>query len=348
MKGEAPFTGLSMGTGKGKSETSGSGLAQMCFHGALGVVLDVKMFSHQWAKGLPNVAYARTAAEVTLMLLWLEEEVKRRNEVADSEGGVDAHGNLIADVGPPLFIIFEELNATQGRVAKYYRQHVKQKGDPAKAPAIDALDDILFTGRQVKVSGLLVAQRLSAKSISGAGGNADARENVGAYFMCDPSLPVMKMTGWEHPLPPATGHPGRIQIVTPSEVRETQAVLMTPDEKRWLATAGKVAEPRWDMPLIGKPVPTVPTGDRPAIDAGEGRDCPVSPAPPTLPGITLREAVEAGVFGFIPDALIPRKAEAVKKRLQRDPDAPSPVVAGYKGGPAHRYDENDLHKYVSR
>ena len=340
-KGEAPFHGLSMGTGKGKSETSGSALAQALYHGAIGIVLDVKMFSHQWAKDLPNVAYARTAAQVTAMLMWLEAEVRRRNEVADAEGGVDSHGNLIADVGPPLFAIFEELNATQGRIAKHYRLYIKGKGDPAKAPAIDALDDFLFTARQVLGAGLLVAQRLSAKSISGAGGNADARENVGAYLMCDPSLPVMKMTGWEHPLPPATGHPGRIQVVTASEVRETQAVLMTPEEKRWLATAGKVAKPRWDMPLIGRRVPNVPTGDRPAIEAGQGQDSPIYAAPPTPPGITLAEAVEAGIFGHA-------KVATIRKRLQRDPEAPSPIVAGYQGGPAHRYDENTLHEYAAK
>jgi hypothetical protein len=275
------------------------------------------------------------------MLLWLNEEVKRRNEVADAEGGVDKYGELIDDVGPALFVLFEELPATQGRLAKHYRQYIKQKGDPGTAPAVDALGDILFTGRQVKVSGQLIGQRLSAKSISGAGGNADARENIGAYFMCDPSLSAMNMTGWDHPLPPATGIKGRIQLVTPMEVRELQAVLMTPEEKRWLATAGTVAEPRWDMPLIGKPVPSVPTSDRPAIDAGEGRDCPVSAAPPTPPGITLAEAAEAGIFGHA-------KASAIKKRLQRDPEAPSPIVAGYQGGPAHRYDEEALHEYATR
>ena len=346
-KGEAPFTGLSMRTGSGKSEASGSGLAQALHHGAIGIVLDVKMFSHQWAKGLPNVAYARTAAEVYAMLMWLagpDGEVERRNKVADAEGGVDSHGNLIANVGPPLYLLAEELPAMQGRIAKHYRQHVKEKGDPAKAPAIDALDDFLFTARQVLGAGLLVAQRLSTKAVSGAGGNADARENVGNYLMCDPSLSAMKMTGFDHPLPPATGIKGRIQLVTPMEVRELQAVLMTPEEKRWLATSGKVAEPRWDMPLIlgrGLDVPNVPTSDRPAIDAGQGSDCPLSAVPPALPGITLAEAVEAGLFGH-------RKVSAVKKRLQRDPEAPSPVVKGYQGGPAHRYDEEALHEYAAK
>jgi hypothetical protein len=343
-KGEAPFTGLSMRTGLGKSETSGSGLAQACFHGALGVVLDVKMFSHQWAKGLPNVAYARTPAEVYAMLLWLEGEVRRRNDVADAEGGVDEHGNLIADVGPPLFVIFEELPAMQGRIAKYYRLEIKPKLErpaPARAPAIDALDEFLFTARQVLGAGLLVAQRLSVKATSGAGGNGDARENVGNYLMCDPSLSAMKMTGWDNPLPPAAAHKGRIQLVTPTGVRELQAVLMTPEEKRWLATAGKVAEPRWDMPLIGRHVPNVPTSDRPAIDAGQGSDCPISAPPPPPPGITVAEAVEAGLFGHA-------KVATVVKRLQRDPGAPSPIVRGHRGGPAHRYDENDLHEYAAK
>ena len=128
------------------------------------------------------------------------------------------------------------------------------------------------------------------------------------------------------------------------EVRELQAVLMTPEEKRWLATSGKVAEPRWDMPLIlgrGLDVPNVPTSDRPAIDAGQGSDCPLSAVPPALPGITLAEAVEAGLFGH-------RKVSAVKKRLQRDPEAPSPIVKGYQGGPAHRYDEEALHEYAAK
>ena len=68
---ESPHTGLSQPSGAGKSVDARSSLAQMLFHGAVGVVLDYKRFSHRWAQGLPNVAYCKTPAQIHRMLMWL-------------------------------------------------------------------------------------------------------------------------------------------------------------------------------------------------------------------------------------------------------------------------------------
>jgi hypothetical protein len=58
------------------------------------------------------------------------------------------------------------------------------------------------------------------------------------------------------------------------------------------------------------------------------------------PGITLAEAVLAGLFGD-------RQYSAVYKQFQRDPAAPPPLVKGYRGGPAHRYGEDALRRYAA-
>lgn len=58
------------------------------------------------------------------------------------------------------------------------------------------------------------------------------------------------------------------------------------------------------------------------------------------PGITLADAVRAGLFGD-------RQYSAVYKQFQRDPAAPPPLVKGYRGGPAHRYGEDALRQYAA-
>lgn len=334
---DAPMTGLSMGTGKGKSTVARNALAQFLYHGGLGVVLDYKMFSQRWALDLPNVLYAKTPAQIHATLLWLEGEVKRRNEIAD--GSADIDGNVTADVGAPIYVVCEELNATQGKLAKYWRS-IREKGDPARSPAAEALDELLFIGRQVKVFVLLIGQRLSVKAVSGSGGGGDARENIGCYLMCDPSPATFKMIGWDHPLPPAAGHRGRIQVVTAMSVRETQGVLVTGQQAQKLAMAGTPTTWR----ELAETVPDVP-----GIEGGAyghvtdlivpdllGPDGPLA-AVRTLE-VTLPEAVEAGLFGR-------RRYEAVRKQFQRDDDAPSPTG---KRGNAHTYDAEALRVYATK
>ena len=342
---ESPHTGLSQPSGAGKSIDARSSLAQLLFHGALGIVLDVKLFSHRWAYGLPNVAYCKTPAQIHNMLMWLAgdedgrvSEISRRNQVADCSA--DIEGVVHANVGPPIVVICEELNTTQRVLDRYYKKELRQRGDPARSPASDALDIGLFIGRQVKVFYYLICQRGSVKAVSGAGGGGDARDNIGVWAMCDPSPATFRMIGWDHDVPPAAGHVGRKQIVTAQWVKESQNLYMTGAEARRLAISGTRAIPRSDMPYMGD-VANVVSHMEAAIEQGEEDETAPKRDIPPPQGITVDEAVAAGIFGS-------RKAPAVKKQILRDSNAPSPVTPGYRGGPAHRYDEDALRAFAAK
>ncbi len=330
---DAPHTGLSMSTGKGKSAAARNALAQMLYHGALGVILDYKRFSHRWALDLPNVLYAKTPAQIHALLLWLECETQRRNEFADEHA--DRDGNITGYLGPPIYVVCEELNATHRKITKYYQRELRQPGMPARSPASDAIDEGLFISRQVQLYWLLIGQRLSVKAVSGAGAGGDARDNIGAYVMCDPSQAAWNITGWDHPMPAACAHPGRIQVVTPDAVRETQGAYLTPAEARALAQAGTMKTWRDEAERVPD-VPQINTGSMGSGNTGNVPDNP-GQVPPSGPArITLPEAVEAGWFGD-------RNYEAVRKQLRRDNNAPSP--AGKRGN-AHIYDEEILRDYA--
>jgi hypothetical protein len=317
---DSPHIGLSMESGAGKSSVAKNIAAQILFHGGLVLVLDVKLISHNWFKGLPNVAYARTAAEIHCALLWLAGEIQRRNEVA--EAGADVEGEVHANVGPRLLVVCEEMNATQNRLAAYWRK----SGGKGRSPAAEALDEAQFIGRQVRAHCLIIGQRLSAK----AAGSGDSRENLGTKLLYDPTSSTWKMlVGDRHALPPAAGHKGRIQVVTAKAVRETQGAWLTGAEARRIATAGTVAVPRSDMPFTGAVTPLaatqIPGPDQEMSHIG---GLPVTPAQPGW--VSLAEAAEGGLFPSL----------AAARRASHRPGFPAPVG---KRGSARLYDVSDLH-----
>jgi hypothetical protein len=325
---DSPHLGLSMGSGDGKSTVARNIACQLLNHGALALVLDYKLISHMWARGLPNVAYAGTPEEIHTALLWLQDEIQRRNAVALA--GADIEGKVHANVGPRILVIAEELNATQSRLAAYWRRE-KPNGASSRSPASEALDEAMFIGRQVLVNVLQIGQRLSAK----ASGSGDARENLGVRIMKDPSSSTWKMlVGDRHALPPATGHLGRLQVVTAKAVRETQGAFVSAKDARAYAISGIVAVPRPDMPFTGR---RLTVADVTAIE-NLGPDLPNVAGnghPATLPpgAVSLSDAVEAGVLHA--------KLTAVRRASLR-PGFPQPV--GRRGN-AHLYDVGDLHAY---
>jgi hypothetical protein len=334
---ETPHQGISMGTGDGKSTLARLWAAQMAYHGALLVFLDYKLISHMWARGLPNVAYAGTPAEIHDMCEWLAEEAGRRNKVALASA--DIRGNVTGDVGPRIFIFAEELNATQNRLAAFWRA-IRGKGEPKRSPASEALDEISFIGRQVRMNQCQIGQRLSVKATSGAGAGADARENLGLLAFHDPSESTWKMlVGDDHPRPAPSGHQGRHQLVTRSAVREFQVAFITEEEARAFATAGAVAIPRHDMPCVGGMSPVSVVADiagelTQGPDLGKVADV-LGPGPLWPAGsATLRELCQARV--------IPRTIIAAQRNSTRDPEHPQPV--GRRGN-AHLYDIGEIRAY---
>jgi hypothetical protein len=333
---DSPHLGISMGSGDGKSTVARNWAAQMAYHGALLVFLDYKLISHMWARGLPNVAYAGTPEEIHDMCGWLADEAQRRNNVALHSA--DIRGKVTGDVGPRIFIVAEELNATQGRLAAFWRA-IRGKGEPRRSPASEALDEVMFIGRQVLMNETQIGQRLSVKATSGAGAGADARENIGLLAFHDPSESTWKMlVGDDHPRPPASGHLGRIQIVTRAAVREVQSVYMTEEEARAFATAGTVAVPRHDMPCIGGMSPVSVVRDiRGELTQGPDLGFVADNGPRTPPpgSATLRELVAAGV--------IQRTVIAAQRNSTRDPAHPKPLPV--KRGNAHLYDIAEIRDY---
>ena len=142
LHGDSPHVGASMGSGAGKSTLARVITAQMLHKGAVALFLDIKLISHMWARGLPNTAYADTPEAIHDALIWLAYELDRRNQVA--KASADVEGNVLARVGPRLLIVCEELNMTMNRL----RAHWKDAGAVGRSPAITALEDVAFAGRQ--------------------------------------------------------------------------------------------------------------------------------------------------------------------------------------------------------
>jgi hypothetical protein len=324
LSGDSPHIGLSMGSGAGKSVTARGLVAPMLYRGCIALFLDYKMISHQWAAGLPNVVIARRPHEIHDALLWLGGEVERRNEVALA--GADLDGNVHAVVGPRLIVVCEELNATVGRLRAYWRQ--QRAGDrdlPQRSPALEALDAASFMGRQVQVNIIYIGQRLSVKA---SGGDGDARENIGVIAFGRYSASNWKMLAGDHPMPPSSRAPGRIQVVD-ARVRETQGVFMTAREARELAVAGEVAA----LPA-GMPGARVSKTSELVVISGPGQAFvpETRPVVPSMPGlVTLAEAVTEGVVSC--------SLAALRKAPQRDPEFPR--RKGFRGI-AGEYDAAEL------
>ena len=332
---DSPHVGVSARSGDGKSVTVRNISSQFAHRGALIAVLDAKLTSQHWAAGLPNVAYARTPAEIHALAIWLAAEVDRRNRLAAWNS--DVEGKVHANVGPRIIGILEEMNITQAILTAYW----KSEGGKGRSPAVIALDFVSFSGRAVNVNLIYIGQRLSAKATSG--GSGDARENLGVLLMSNPAASTWKMlVGDRHALPPATDVQGRLQVVTAKTVTEVQGAYVTGAQARAYATSGVVAVPRDDMPCVGGLAP-VGTPERAAQDVpdmtaieGNGSDLGIardSPGPvPLSPRITIREALAEGISGPSYDAV--RKA-LLPERQRPGVSPPQPV--GTRGN-ADEYD----------
>jgi hypothetical protein len=350
---ENPHLGLSMPTGDGKSVTARLAASQLAHHGALVVVLDRKLASHMWAAALPNVAYARTIAEVHELILWLAAEGDRRNALAVQYA--DVEGVVHANPGARIVALLEELNATAAELKSFWRSI----GGKGMSPAVIALDRVAFTGRAVAINLVYIGQRLSAKATGG--GSADSRENLGLKLISNPAASTWKMlVGDRHALPAGSDIKGRLHVVSAKTSTEIQAAFMTGAQARAYASSGTLALAPPDMPCLGiegalAPVGTpereqqeasgaarrlilhlVPDSDDVPDTRESGPDVPASPGrrPSLMPApepLTIAELVERGITGPTP--------EAVRKQMQRDRKdgtaVPAPVR---KKGSAPAYD----------
>jgi len=281
---DSPHIGLSVGSGGGKSVTGRLVGLQILHRGGVLAILDYKMTSQAWARGLPNVAYADTTERIHDLLLWLEYEMERRNEVAAA--GTDIEGEIHANVGDRLFIIAEEMNATMTKLRRFWaRECGADRSLPKRSPAIDAFENLLFMGRQASMNMLVITQKLSVR----ATGSGDARENMGTRILCRATGNNWKSLVDDFPYPGKTSAPGRMHVVT-DELREVQIARASGREARQMALSGAVAAPRADMPCVDHKAARS-TGAAELENPGPGLPESLgNGGPVNSPGVTLREA----------------------------------------------------------
>ena len=325
-KSDSPHFGEAMGTGAGKSNAAAFWLIQELMRGSCALVLDAKWISHPWTfkdihaqyGQLPNVAYARTTEQLHNAMIWLGVELQRRTEAADRY--VNAKGDILGDVGPPLWIIAEELNLAIPRLKQYWAS-IREKEDPKRSPALDGMAAVSFAGRAVQMHLIVIGQMLTAASLGGG----DVRENIGVRMMARYTANSWKMQT-DLPMPPPSDVPGRVQIIASGTVREAQVPLMDFEQCRDLAVSGIVTPCPDDMPGIAAAsyVPLAPpphgVSDLPfVVGQPSGR-------PPGT--VTLREAAAEGLFPSL---------AAARKAVQR-----RELEAAGRDGASHLYYIADL------
>lgn len=180
LDAESPHILVNAPTGMGKSAVARAVAVQRLSQGDLVVVLDVKMHSHLWARGLePLIHYADTDSSVGAALVNLGRELHRRNQ-AVRDAGMDPAS---VDVGPRVIVVFEETNATLAHLAKM------DKALPTGGyGALDAFRDLMFMGRAVRMHVIGFAQLASYRS----GLTADILENFGTKVLIGASPKAWK------------------------------------------------------------------------------------------------------------------------------------------------------------
>lgn len=233
LDSDSPHILVSASTGAGKSAFARSMAVQRLAKGDLCVFLDIKRHSHRWAKKLsPLVHYAADASQIGDALVNVGREVHRRNAVVDAwEGPLEA-----APVGPPILVVFEETNATTARLKAL------DKGRPEGGyRAMDALSDISFMGRAVKVRLVSFAQMATYQ----ASGGSEVIECYGTRVLINYSPKAWRYLaedcGRAVPAPP---EPGRGMVCRGTRAIETQLVWVPEEQAANAVTSSPIAQRR--------------------------------------------------------------------------------------------------------
>ena len=340
-----PHWGLSMPSGDGKSVCAELLAAQMLFHGAVCLILDYKVFSHPWALfAMPNVSYAGTTEQIHLTLIWLMDEAARRKQ-----RGLDLirmDGTFAGVIGSPIFVVAEELNATIIQLKAYWTAI----GGTGESPAVTALREMLFTGRQLGIHFLLIAQKLTVAALGGK--DSAARENCAGILMGgSASASSWKMLADDVERPAKQSVQGRHFVVDHGNVALCQVAYLNPagqagPEARQLALAGTVtALPEGIPEGIAKPITQAVetsgmsdvTVTNPRLELESSHTAPVTDAPAQLlMGIT--EACEKGI--------LPCSRGTAHQRRARDPRFPAHVEGAEGPRGELMYVAGELHEYA--
>jgi len=238
MVDASPHVALSAGSGAGKSKLIAQIIAQALYWGWFVIILDWKVESHEWAKGLSGVRYVSDVAA-------LHDECVR---IGDE---VDVRRMLSPDLRmrrPRVLIVREEWNITAEQLSNYWAelraQEMRRPPDerefmPLRSPAITAMSKLDGAGRSFGMFDLLVAQRMSNRVFNG---NTDARESFGLRLLSRYTMQTWKMlTSIKYVKKPSVL--GRWVAVVNDEAQQFQAILGSDEEWREFAQEGKPNPP---------------------------------------------------------------------------------------------------------
>lgn len=248
LNDDSPHVLISAGSGGGKSVLARMFMAQFLAQGARIVILDKKRFSHQWAKGLPRVTYhnGKNIAEMHDALIALAKIGDDRMDLAEANGGE------AMDFGGRIVLVFEEMNATIGKLTNYWQEVRDNKaGDPKRSPALEALSDLVNMGRQVEMHVVAIAQQMTANTLGGG----SVRESFSVRCLARYTVQTWKMLCADvWPMPRKSTIVGRWQIVMGGEATATQVAFLTAGEAQALAGS-------WEARTLADSPEGTPSGD---------------------------------------------------------------------------------------
>jgi hypothetical protein len=335
IKSDSPMFGIGMGTGGGKTNLAAFWLAQRLRLGDMGYMVDGKRFSHPYLfkdmdarrDQLANVGYVRRIDDIHRGLVRLGRELAERNERA--EDVINAKGKMLGFVGHRLWIVLEELNMVVP-LLKIYWQHERERllalakeglcdKPPKQSPALLALSQLSFAGRQVGIHLIFIGQRLDAEVLGTTAAQGGAvRGNIGVRAIARYDEGAWALQAGKTPMPPSPSVDGRIQLWVGGKVAETQVPEMDYEQVRQLAVSGDVTRIPQDWPGVArrdqKALPPVPVL-HPHTVIPPGQD-PVVLVPRTRPpGMrTIREAMDEGIFNGADIEAIRQRVKRAKKK----------------------------------
>jgi hypothetical protein len=344
---DSPHVLVAGGSGGGKSVLVEAVVAQGLRHGWALSVLDRKLVSQRWTRGAAGVDYWRTIPAMHEGLVALGRELARRAAIVDAWTDDDTD----PPVGPRHVVLVEEANSTTGALREWW-DLTKGKGVKGRSPALRALDELAFMGRQFRMHLVTTAQ----SGTVGALGSAAIRENYAVRALSRYTVNQWRMLVPEvAPIPRADRHQGRWQIVTGGHTTPTQGLYLGDPERlhnparEWALSGRRPVDeggsPAWqsylagELPdldeLLGGPSRGVSPGVDTLTAGGTGgrRHLAAVPGPDEPERFSLEAAAQVG--------LVPMRYEALKKARQRDPEFP----AGRPGELGQLYTADELRRW---
>jgi hypothetical protein len=336
IESDSPMFGIGMGSGGGKTNLLAFWLAQRLRLGDMGYMIDGKRFSHPYLfkdmdarrDQLPNIGYVRRIDDIHRGLVRLGRELAERNERA--EHYINAKGKMLGFVGHRLWIGLEELNLVVP-LLKIYWGHERERlvalfkdgqiaeKPPRQSPALVALSQLAFAGRQVGIHLIFVGQRLDADVLGATGSQGGAvRGNINVRALARYDEAAWKMQAGSVPMPPPPSVTGRIQLWVGGRVSETQVPEMDYEQVRGLAVSGDITKIPADWPGVAKrdqrALPRVPVL-HPDTVIPPGQDPIVLGRSTRPPGMrTIREAMDEGIFNGADIEAIRQRVKRAKKK----------------------------------